>query len=156
MSTAISPQDVAARIGLDPKELDKSCEERYLPSLAVFVHPYRLVFSHLLSPVDLDDVESENVGRSAEEKRLGCLRKWKARHGSEATFKVIVQAVLLSGYVDNAEAICRQLLPQQTGISGKESDAVELPNDVLVVRYCCNVVQWCLGGGSSYSCKQPP
>ena len=108
MSTAISPQDVAARIGLDPKELDKSCEEKYLPSLAVFVHPHRLVFSHLLSPVDIDDAE-QCVGPSGEEKRLGCLRKWKARHGSEATFNVIVQAVLLSGYVDNAEAICRQL-----------------------------------------------
>ena len=123
MST-VSPQDVAARIGLDTKELDKPCEESYLPSLAVFVHPHRLVFSRLLSPVDLDDVENENVGRSEEEKRLGCLRKWKTRHGSDATFKVIVQAVLLIGYVDKAEAICRQLLLRQTGISGREGDNI--------------------------------
>ena len=144
MSTTISPQDVAARIGLDPKELDKSCEESYLPSLAVFVHPHRLVFSHLLPPVDIADAESENVGRSEEEKRLGCLKKWKARQGSEARFKHIVEAVLLSGYVGNAEAICRQLLLRQRGITSREvTSCAELANDMLLADAVVAVPGYC-------------
>ena len=58
----------------------------------------------------MDDVDSENAGQPEELKRLGCLRKWKSRNGAEATFKVIVEAVISSDRVDNAEAICQQLL----------------------------------------------
>ena len=55
----------------------------------------------------LDNVDSKHSGRPEKEKQLGCLCKWKARVGAQATFKVIVQAVLLSGSIANAEAICQ-------------------------------------------------
>ena len=118
MSCPISPEQVAERLGLDAKRLEEECDESSFPSLRNLVHPWRLVFSNLLTLVDLDDVDSEHSNRPEEEKRLGCLRKWKTRVGAEATFKVIVQAVLLSGSLANAEAICQHLLQQpgkQTG-----------------------------------------
>ena len=114
MSSKSSSQDVAARVGLDAKELDKPCEESLLPSLANFVHPWRLVFSYLLGQIDLDDVESENSGRSEQEKRLACLRKWKVRCGARATCGVIINALLRNGDVENAEALCRHLLQDVT------------------------------------------
>ena len=114
MSSSISPEQVAERLGLDAKRLEEECDESSFPSLRNLVHPWRLVFSNLLTPVDLDDVDSEHSSRPEEEKRLGCLRKWKARVGARATFKAIVQAVLLSGSLANAEAIC-QHLQQQPG-----------------------------------------
>ena len=120
MSSVVSPQDIADMVGLEVKELDKPCEERFFPSLANLVHPWRLVFSYLLSPIDLDDVESENSGRSEQEKRLDCLRKWKARYGTQATYGGVVQSVLKSGSVNNAESMCRHLLQdlqQQKGSS---------------------------------------
>ena len=110
MSSTISPRDVAERVGLDANDLDKPCHDSSLPLIALFVHPWRLVFSHLLTEVELDDVDSENAGQPEELKRLGCLRKWRSKKGAEATFKGIVQAAISSGRVDNAEAICRQLL----------------------------------------------
>ena len=115
MSSKSSSQDIASRVGLDTKELDKPCEESLLPSLANFVHPWRLVFSCLLDQIDLDDVESENSGRSEQEKRLACLRKWKLRCGARATCGVIVNALLENGYVENAESMCRHL-QEITGI----------------------------------------
>ena len=110
MSSTISPEQVAESLGLDAKRLEEQCDESSFPSLRNLVHPWRLVFSNLLTPVDLDDVDSEYSSRPEEEKRLGCLRKWKARVGAQATFKAIVQAVLMSGSIVNAEAICQHLL----------------------------------------------
>ena len=109
MSSTISPQEIAARVGLDAKELEWPCEEGLFPSIANFVHPWRLVFADQLAPVDLDDVDLEC--HSEQEKRLGCLRKWKARRGAGATVGVVIESVLKSGSVDNAESMCRCLLP---------------------------------------------
>ena len=121
-----SPEDIAARVGLDAKELDKPCEESLLPSLANFVHPWRLIFSYLLGQIDLDDVESENSGRSEQEKRLACLRKWKVRCGARATCGVIVNALLKNGNLEGAEGMCRHLQEitgtlKQEGRSAKAS-----------------------------------
>ena len=121
-----SPEDIAARVGLDAKELDKPCEESLVPSLANFVHPWRLIFSYLLGQIDLDDVESENSGRSEQEKRLACLRKWKVRCGARATCGVIVNALLKNGNLEGAEGMCRHLQEitgtlKQEGRSAKAS-----------------------------------
>ena len=110
LDMTVSPQDVAAMVGLPAEKLDKPCEESSLPSLAKFVHPWRHVFSYLLDTVDLEDVESENNGRPEQMKRLDCLRKWKAKCGAQATYGAVVKSVLESGRVDNAEVICRHLL----------------------------------------------
>ena len=109
MSSTTSPQEIAARVGLHAKELERPCEEGLFPSFANFVHPWRLVFADQLAPVDLDDIDLEY--HSEQEKRLGCLRKWKARRGARATVGVVIELVLKSGSVDNAESMCRCLLP---------------------------------------------
>ena len=109
MSSTVSLKEIAARIGLDTKELERSCEEGLFPSFANFVHPWRLVFADLLAPINLDDVDLEC--HSEQEKRLGCLRKWKAKRGAGATVGVVIESVLKSGSVDNAESMCRCLLP---------------------------------------------
>ena len=112
MSSAISPEQVAESLGLDAKRLEEQCDESFFPFLRNLVHPWRLVFSNLLAPVDIEDMDAEYSGRPEEEKRLGCLRKWKVRVGAQATFRVIVEAVLSSGSLANAEAICQHLLQQ--------------------------------------------
>ena len=117
----------AARVGLDTKELDKPCEKSLLPSLGNFVHPWRLIFSYQLAQIDLDDVESENSGRSEQEKRLACLRKWKVRCGARATRGVIVNALLKNGDVEGAESMCRHL-QEITGIKQEGRSAVATYN----------------------------
>lgn len=109
MSLSLSPQEIAARVGLDVEELERQCEEGLLPFLADYVHPWRLVFCYLLAPIDLDDVDEEC--HSEQEKRLRCLRKWKARNGAGAKVGTLVETLLRNGNVDSAEAMCRRLLP---------------------------------------------
>ena len=101
---------IAARVGLGAEELRKPCDDCLFPLLANFVHPWRLVFSSLLSEIDLDDVHRENS--SEEEKRLGALRKWKTRNAHKATYGSLVKAILDHGKVDQAEMLCQLLALQ--------------------------------------------
>ena len=101
---------IAAKVGLSAEELSKPCDDRLFPLLANFVHPWRLVFSSLLSEVDLDDVHRENS--SEEEKRLGALRKWKTRNAHKATYGALLGAILDCGKVDQAELLCEQVAIQ--------------------------------------------
>ena len=103
---------IAAKVGLGAKELSKPCDDRLFSLLANFVHPWRLIFSPLLSEVDLDDVAEENQSRSEQKKRVAALRMWKKRKGHEATYDVLVKAVLDNGNVDQAEALCQLLALQ--------------------------------------------
>ena len=100
---------IATKAGLGAEELNRPCEDNLFASLANFVHPWRLVFSSLLSEMDLDDVDEENQSRSEQEKRVAALRKWKARKGREATYAVLLGVLLDSGKMDQAELLCEQL-----------------------------------------------
>ena len=121
MSSTASSETIAIRLGLDVKELEKSCDEALLPSLANFVHPWREVFAYLLAPLDLDDIDSENAGRSEQTKRLASLRKWKVKCGGKATYGVLITTLLNNGDVRNAENICQQLLQHPEGSYNKFS-----------------------------------
>ena len=108
MATPIlKAEDIARRVDVDPRLREGSCEETVLPPLAAFVHPWREVFGFLLAPLDLDDVNAEC--HSEQEKRLSSLRKWKERHGTEATYAELINALLKNGSVDKAEALCRHI-----------------------------------------------
>ena len=77
--------------------------------MANTVHPWREVFASLLTQVDLNDIDSENYGRSEQIKRIAALRKWKTKHGRSATYEILVRALLNIGKVDQAETLCSQL-----------------------------------------------
>ena len=100
----LKAENIARRLDVDPRLLEKSCEETVLPSLATFVDPWREVFSFLLAPLDIDDIHSECV--SGQERRLSSLRKWKERRGTEATYAQLINALLKNGNVDKAESLC--------------------------------------------------
>lgn len=109
MSKVLSVLDIANRNGLNTEDVDRPFDESLIPSLANYVHPWSLVFTFLLSEVDLSDIETENIGRSEHEKRIAALRKWKAANGHRATYRSLLQALLESGRTDHAESICDKL-----------------------------------------------
>ena len=78
------------------------------------------MFSELLTELDLSDIEAENRGRSEQEKRIACLRKWKTRNGSRAKYADLVGSALKGGMLSNAEAICRTLLGNDSGNTDSE------------------------------------
>ena len=114
-SETLGLEDTAARFGLDSSHLNKPCSEAFFVSFSDHVNPWRVVFASLLSETDLNDIDSEQTGRSEQEKRLACLRKWKSRRGNGATFRAIIEAVLSTGNVDSAEALCQIIAGRKNG-----------------------------------------
>ena len=112
----VSAEEVANEIGLAADELSKACDNNIIPSLADCFSQWRVIFGSLLSEIDLDDTDRENT--SEEEKRIAALRKWKARNGSEATYKVLVDALLNRGERYQAENLCRKI-PAEHSMSDK-------------------------------------
>ena len=104
----ISAEKLASGMGLAADELSKPCDGSIIPSLADCFGQWKVIFGSLLSDLDLSDVDKENS--IEEEKRIAALRKWKARNGCEATYKVLVDALLNRGERYQAENLCQKLL----------------------------------------------
>ena len=103
-----SAKDVANEVGLAANELSKPCDNSIIPSLADCFSQWRVIFGSLLSDLDLGDVDRENT--TEEEKRIAALRKWKARNGCGATYKILVDVLLNKGERYQAENLCHKIL----------------------------------------------
>ena len=104
----VSAEDVAYGIGLAAGELSKPCDSNIIPSLADCFREWEVIFGSLLSEIDVDDVKEENT--TGVKKRIAALRKWRARNGSEATYKILVDALLNRGEQYQAENLCHKIL----------------------------------------------
>ena len=107
MAAKVSAEEVANGVGLTADELSKSCDYSIIPSLADCFSQWKVIFGSLLSELDLNDVDKENT--EEEEKRIAALRKWRARNGSKATYKVLVDTLLNRGQRYQAEYLCRKI-----------------------------------------------
>ena len=104
----ISAEEVASNeVGLAADELSKPCDSDLISSLANCFCQWKVIFGSLLSELDLNDINKENL--TEEEKRIAALRKWKARNGSKGTYKILVDALLTQGERDQAESLCKIL-----------------------------------------------
>ncbi|MCG8622141.1 MAG: hypothetical protein MJE68_09130 [Proteobacteria bacterium] len=107
MMAQISAEKVASGVGLAVVELSKPCDNNIVTSLADCFSQWRVIFGSLLNELDLGDVDRDKP--TEEEKRIAALRTWKARNGSEATYKILVDALLNRGERSDAENICKIL-----------------------------------------------
>jgi hypothetical protein len=96
----ISAEDDANEDGLVADELSKPCDNSFLSDC---FREWRVIFGALLSELDLSDVNRENP--TEQEKRIAVLRKWRARNGSKATYKVLVDVLLNRGERSEAESL---------------------------------------------------
>ena len=108
MMAKVSAEEVANGVGLAAEELSKPCDSNIIPSLANCFSQWKVIFGSLLSELDLGDVDKENT--TEEEKRIAALRKWRDRNGREATYKVLVDALLNRGQRYQAENLCGKIL----------------------------------------------
>ena len=114
---------VANEIGLAADELSKPCDGSIIPSLADCFREWRVIFGSLLSELDLGDVDRENT--TEEEKRIAALRKWRARNGSEATYKILVDALLNRGERSQAESLCKTLAGPDDSIAKSSKNGIK-------------------------------
>ena len=117
MMARISAEDIANGVGLAALELSKPCDDSIIPSLADCFGQWKVIFGSLLNELDLNDVDKENT--RGEEKRIAVLRKWKARNGSEATYKILVGVLLNKGERYQAESLCKILVDHLSDKNGK-------------------------------------
>ena len=104
----VSAEDVAYEIGLAADELSKPCDSNIIPSLGDCFREWKVIFWSLLSEIDVHDVNKENTTEAM--KRIAALYKWRDRKGREATYKVLVDALLDRGERYQAENLCRKIL----------------------------------------------
>lgn len=108
----VTPDELLKEVGISPTQLNKPCTREHLQDIALFLESWRTVARHLgLSKVQVEDVECD--ARAEKEKRQAFLESWKAKLGFKATYMVIVKALLKMGRADQAEQVCRVLVPQQ-------------------------------------------
>jgi hypothetical protein len=122
----ISAEEVANKIGLAADELSKPCDVGIIPSLAVCFSEWKVIFGSLLSDLDRSDVNKENT--TEEEKRIAALRKWKARNGGEATYKLLIDALLNYGDRHQAESLCKILADD---LSHTDKNSLEVRNSTI-------------------------
>lgn len=130
-----STEDVATEAGLSPEYLDEQLEEDFIPILADKVQPWKLTFYSILGILDVDDVEGELPDRSEQEKRIATLQKFNAKYDRRATYRVLIQAMLVNGMVDDALQLCTAL----RGCRGKGKKALV----ALRSRLICNTDNIC-------------
>ena len=117
MMAQISVKELATDLGLAADQLSKPCDNNIIPSLADYFSQWRVIFASLLCEIDLNDVDRDNPTQL--EKRIAALRKWKARNGDEATYKVLVDALLNNGEKSQAESLCKLLADLLSNKNGK-------------------------------------
>jgi hypothetical protein len=137
MTAQISAEEVADRVGLAADELLKACDSSIIPSLANCFSQWRVIFGSLLNERDLDDVDREPT---PEEKRIAALRKWRDRKGREATYKVLIDALLNEGERYQAESLCKTLADDLSNRNGKQSRVVRI--SIIIIKRCFLVSQY--------------
>ena len=108
----VTLDELLEEVGVSPAQLDKACTSEHLQDIALFLESWRTVAPHLgLSNVEAEEVE--NDGRAENEKRRKILEVWKARFAFKAKYLVLIKALLKIGRADQAEQVCRVLVPQR-------------------------------------------
>ena len=115
MMARVSAEEVANGVGLAADELSKPCDSKIIPSLADCFSEWEVIFGSLLSEVDVNYVNEDNT--TAVKKRIAALRKWRDRKGREATYKILVDALLSKGERYQAEILCCKILADQMSVT---------------------------------------
>ena len=103
--------DLAARAGVI--DINRECGTDDILSLASFCDPWQLVGRHLhLSEAQISAIDGDN--RSTDLKRLGTLQKWKEMFVFNATYRVLVEALIDCSKVQQASEVCKYLAQKES------------------------------------------
>ena len=102
-------QEVATQAGIDKMDiLDQECSQKMLLNLSKHCVNWRLIGHHLeLTEAHIAAVDEDN--RTADEKRVGMLGRWKGKFAFKATYRVFVEALLACERTEDAVDACRTI-----------------------------------------------
>ena len=110
VSAELTFQDVAAQAGLKTLDvLDQECSQQVLLRLAKHCVDWQLTGFHLeLTKSDIVAVDEDY--RTAEQKRVEILRKWKEKFAFKATYRVFIEALMSCGKASDAIHACKAIM----------------------------------------------
>ena len=104
----ITLQNVAAEVGVSMKILEQECNDQILLKLANFCVEWKLVGRHLkLTHAEITEVDGDNCREKL--KRVGMLEKWKQKFAFNATYRVLVEALLALNNTSDALKCCIEI-----------------------------------------------
>ena len=110
--SGVTLNELCTEVGVTLTQLDKPCTSEHIQDIALFLESWRSVASRL----GLSDAEVEAAKMNAtseEERRQKILATWKAKFAFKAKYRVLIEALLKIGRADQAEKVCRVLVPEQ-------------------------------------------
>ena len=121
----VTLDELLKEVGVSPSQLDKACTSNHLQDIALFLESWRIVAPHLgLSRTEVEGVERDAT--EEKEKRQKILEVWKAGFAFKAKYIVLIEALLKIGRADQAEQVCRVLVPQQAKEGRSSITSVDL------------------------------
>ena len=114
MATVDSLLELQGSLG---EEAEEQVDERHLSEISHRCNcQWKTLHPCLELPTDTKDAVEQEIGNldaseDEEGKRLVLLSKWKDAKGSEATYKLLVGALLQAGCKDDAEMVCELIQP---------------------------------------------
>ena len=101
------------RTGIASDSIDKECNDDHILKISRFLENWELVASFLgLKPPQIEEVKHDS-NHDLKLMRLKALRKWKSLFAFNATYRVLLGALLESGSTEQAFQVCRLLNPNQ-------------------------------------------
>lgn len=106
---ALTVSDLVSRAGV--RDITVTCEDKDLVHLARFCDPWKLVGQHLQVP-NLDDLLADESNEGL--RRIAVLKRWKGKFAYNATYEVLVNALLVCDKTDEARKVCEFLAKKQS------------------------------------------
>ena len=104
----ITVKELADEVGLPLQSLDKAFREEHIHLLAEFCDPWELTGYHLkLTKVDISTIRNDN--ETTPLKRIATLGTWSEKFAHKATYRVLVEALILSKHAKQALKLCEKL-----------------------------------------------
>lgn len=106
MATSPGLESLIARYNLTQEDVEKQISDIHIEVISrSWCKKWRHLCAHLeLDFIVADDIESQKVDE--DQNRLKFFTTWKAKQGSEATYKKLISALQTIGCNDDAEHVC--------------------------------------------------
>lgn len=105
-------EELAKEAGVSDLDLDKVCSHVDFLHVYKFIDPWDIIGHHLkLTQSQISALDSDY--KTTDHKRLGTLQKWKETFAHQATYRVLIAALLACGKAEQGLEVCKLLSPKQ-------------------------------------------
>ncbi len=106
----VSLQELTRRYNLTDEELNREIEHSDTPNVAIYFDDVSIYSSAMrLAPAEQADVIRLYHSEGTQSAMMKCLKVWKQHNSSRATYRALLDIVLILGKRDTADKICQQL-----------------------------------------------